>query len=80
MKDTDVWKSAVGVKATHQQHYTYVQQGYYVIDAGNSGKSLVVALSGLRDGKEQMPPLGSHMVDDQGLGLMKAWIDALPPQ
>src|SRR5262249_13958152 len=62
--DLDIWKTAVGVKASHQEHYTYVQQGYDLIMPGNSGKSLVVALSALRDGKEQMPPLGSHIVDD----------------
>ena len=79
VKDMDAYKTAVGLLATHKQHYTYVQQGYYVIKAGDSGKSLVVALSGLRDGKEQMPPLGSHVVDTAGLATMKAWIDALPP-
>jgi hypothetical protein len=78
VKDLDIWKTAVGVKATHEQHYTYVQQGYDLIMPGNSDKSLVVALSALRDGKEQMPPLGSHVVDDTGIAAMKAWIDALP--
>ena len=79
VKDMDVYKTAVGILASHKQHYTYVQQGYYVIKAGDSSKSLVVALTALRDGKEQMPPIGSHVVDDQGLGVIKAWIDALPP-
>jgi hypothetical protein len=79
VKDLDIYKTAVGVKATHQQHYTYVQQGYDLITPGNSAKSLVVALASLRDGKEQMPPIGSHLADDVGLAAMKAWIDALPP-
>jgi hypothetical protein len=79
VKDMDAYKTAVGIKASHQQHYTYVQQGYYVIKAGDSSKSLVVALTGLRDGKEQMPPIGSHVVDDAGLALIKSWVDALPP-
>lgn len=80
VKDVDAYKSAVGVPATHRQHYTYVQQGYSVIAPGNSGKSLVVALMAVRDGKEQMPTLGSHVADDQGLALVKGWIDALPPR
>lgn len=79
VKDMDAYKTAVGIKATHNQHTSYVQQGYYVIKAGDSSKSLVVALTALRDGKEQMPPIGSHVTDDQGLALIKAWIDALPP-
>ncbi len=79
VKDMDAYKTTVGILASHKQHYTYVQQGYYVIKAGDSSKSLVVALTALRDGKEQMPPIGSHVVDDVGLGLIKSWVDALPP-
>jgi hypothetical protein len=33
----------------------------------------------LRDGKEQMPLLGSHIVDDTGVKAVSSWIDALPP-
>src|SRR5262249_46765796 len=28
----------------------------------------------------QMPPIGSHKVDPEGMEKLRAWIDALPPQ
>ncbi len=77
VKDLDVYKTAVDVAVTHQRHFTYAQKGYFLIKPGDSSKSLVVALSALRDGKEQMPPIGSRLADDQGVAAMKAWIDAL---
>jgi hypothetical protein len=50
------------------------------IAAGQPDRSLLVARLGSRDPLLQMPPLGTHVVDEQALELITAWIRGLPPR
>ena len=49
------------------------------IAAGDPGRSLVVRLMGTRsaDGKDQMPPIASRVVDKPGIKLLEQWISRL---
>ena len=44
----------------------------------NSDLSALVLRMALRDHAEQMPPVGSNMVDAEGEALLREWIDAMP--
>jgi uncharacterized repeat protein (TIGR03806 family) len=52
-------------------------QSKYLIDPGNSSNSELLHRSALR-GDGQMPPLGTHVRDNQYLELLEQWISALP--
>lgn len=51
--------------------------GAYRVTPGAHDQSLVWMISHIR-GKYQMPPLVSHLVDDEGMQKLADWIDALP--
>lgn len=48
----------------------------YLIDPGNPGNSDLVLRSGLR-GQGQMPPLGTHLVDEAYVSLLHNWVQSL---
>jgi hypothetical protein len=49
------------------------------IRPGRPADSVLVARMASRDPLVQMPPLGSHAVDDEAVALVSAWIRELPP-
>jgi hypothetical protein len=50
--------------------------GGRIIAPGNAGESVLPARMDLRD-INGMPPLGSDLVDANGVSLVSAWIDSL---
>ncbi|NOU31844.1 MAG: hypothetical protein HOO96_28405 [Polyangiaceae bacterium] len=71
LEDTDVYKTAVGRPATTPRY-----AGALRIAPGSPESSLVVQLATLR-GQGQMPPIGSHVVDESGAALLRTWIGEL---
>ncbi|MCB9662738.1 MAG: PQQ-dependent sugar dehydrogenase [Alphaproteobacteria bacterium] len=51
--------------------------GGVLLAPGDAAASRIVQRAGSRAAGEQMPPLGSHRVDDDGLAPVRAWIDGL---
>ncbi len=49
------------------------------IDPGVPALSAVLARMGRRGGLDQMPPLGTEVVDDDALAIVEAWIQSLTP-
>jgi uncharacterized repeat protein (TIGR03806 family) len=47
---------------------------------GHSEQSIVVCRTGSLDAKEAMPPVGRRLIHEEGVKLLAAWIDAMPPQ
>jgi hypothetical protein len=77
--DLDGVKTTVNVAIDSKQYFSYTSQGFVRVKPSDPTKSLVLALAALRDQKGAMPPFFSHQVDEPGLGVVKAWIAALPP-
>jgi uncharacterized repeat protein (TIGR03806 family) len=50
--------------------------GARLIAPGDAARSLIVARAGRRD-SHGMPPLGSNLIDNDGISLLAAWIDGL---
>jgi hypothetical protein len=76
--DLDPVKSTVNVPIDSKQYASYSTQGFVRIKPGDPNHSLLLALAALRDQKGAMPPFYTHKVDEPGLGLVKAWIAAMP--
>lgn len=77
-RQTDIWKAAVNQlpkTASVAQKFP----GAFRITPGAHEKSLVWLVSHLR-GNYQMPPLVSHVIDEDGTKKLADWIDSLPPQ
>ena len=51
----------------------------YDIVPGNADHSIVVYRQQLSEPKDRMPPLGRAITHAEGVNLVSAWIDALPP-
>ncbi|MFO0755465.1 MAG: hypothetical protein U0359_03185 [Byssovorax sp.] len=47
---------------------------------GHSDQSIVVCRTGSLDAKVAMPPVGHRLIHDEGVQLLKDWIDAMPEQ
>jgi mono/diheme cytochrome c family protein len=47
-----------------------------LIAPGDPDRSVLVKRAGLR-GKDQMPPLSSHRVDEAGVALLREWVRSL---
>jgi hypothetical protein len=82
VKDLDTYATAAGIDATQP---AFVPLGMKRIAPGDADRSLVAYLAGRRDddagadsGTGQMPPLVTHVVDDAGVGSVRAWINAMP--
>ena len=52
--------------------------GNVSVTVTDAGKAYSAALDG-PDAKVHMPPYGVHMIDAEGLALVRAWIASLPP-
>jgi hypothetical protein len=53
--------------------------GFYRLEPGNVSHSMIPWRSGRRDGVTQMPPIGTHLVDETDVAILGAWVAALPP-
>jgi len=47
---------------------------------GHSDQSIVPCRVGSTEPKVAMPPVGHNLIDAEGVALLKAWIDAMPPK
>ncbi len=56
-----------------------VPDGPYVINAGDANHSELVLRINTNQGDLQMPIIGRTMIHDEGVQLMKDWINSLPP-
>ncbi len=74
-ESTEIYRSTVGVSLQN-----FLAAGFeYRVVAGSSTDSAIVYRMGERDGETQMPPLGTELVDDDGIASVRAWIDSLSP-
>jgi hypothetical protein len=71
-EDAPVYATAIGAASGHVLGGTDTE-----IVAGDPDASQVVYRMSTRDPEHQMPPLGTEVVDDTGLGLVRAWISGL---
>jgi hypothetical protein len=79
----DPYATTANVAATQPQ---YTPLGFPRIAPGDADHSLLAYLAGRRDtpdagadaGSGQIPPLLTHVVDDAGVGKLRAWINGMP--
>lgn len=72
--DTGVYQTAIGKELSN-----FKKDGVTLrIAPGDANTSAVTVRMGVRGTAEQMPQVGTKVVDDAGLAAVKAWIDALP--
>lgn len=45
---------------------------------GEAEQSILLARMNLRDDSLQMPPIGSNVIDTEGVALIRDWINSLP--
>jgi hypothetical protein len=77
VRATDTWLTAVGVESYFQP---IDGERFFRIAPGDVGHSAIPYRDATRDdGTVQMPPIGTHTVDAQGLSLVDAWISAMTP-
>lgn len=74
VEDTPTYLTAVGQPT---QGFSAPFIGGRIV-AGDPGKSAVHFRMATRGDNAQMPPLGTEMVDDEGLAAVEAWILSLP--
>lgn len=68
LEETPVWQTAVGQRNPRSQLFT--------IDPGSPDTSLLINRMSMR-GVQQMPPVGTEDVDDDGVAEIRAWISSL---
>jgi len=71
----DTWTTTANVTPTAAPYSGYASQGYKRILPGSSSMSLIVTVANER-GPDQMPPVGTHVVDTTSVAALEAWIDA----
>ena len=65
--------NACGVE---KRYYNPWAPGDYRIDPGNADNSMLATRPAIR-GLGQMPPLGTHAVDEEGVAVVRQWIESL---
>lgn len=75
LEDAGPIVTTIGVKTQSFTNYPGISER---IAPGDPDASCVAFRPSVRDGNIQMPPLGTEMVDDVGLGQIRAWIESLP--
>lgn len=76
---TDTFRTAVNVASNFQP---FPDAGFLRIKARDIARSAIPFRVGTRDDQGQgfqMPPLATHLIDTQGLQMIEAWVNALPP-
>ena len=80
VQSTDTYTTTVNVPSEFQPSG---QTGFKRITPHDSAHSCIPFRDGSRDANgegNQMPPIDTHVVDTNGVALVKAWIDAMPAQ
>ncbi len=70
---TATYRTAFGAHTSHIIGETTV-----VIVPGSPEQSQLFVRMGTRNPDEQMPPLGTRLVDERALGVIRTWIESLP--
>lgn len=74
-EDTELFQSVVGRR---MQYFRDTEVTHRVLP-GNPDESGLLLRMQRRGPKEQMPPLGTEIVDDAGVAAVRAWIEGLSP-
>jgi hypothetical protein len=69
--------SAMNVCDATPQHGDLGVSGARIVKAGSAADSVLWLRAALRDGNDQMPPLGTLYPDPLGANVLEAWIDGL---
>jgi hypothetical protein len=77
VEETATYRTAVNV--LHTWLGAPEQVGPYRIAGGDPDDSAVYYRTGVRDPDEQMPPIGTELVDAAGHDTLRQWIASLPP-
>jgi hypothetical protein len=73
---TDTWTTSVNVPSTFTP-YGLDAGGFWRIHPGDTAHSSVAWMTARRDGVTQMPPIATHLVDQNDVQLLDAWIGAI---
>jgi hypothetical protein len=77
LEETDTWLTAINRATTAS---TDLGLDYRILGGGSLEESAIYHRMGLRMSEgDQMPPIGSEIVDMEGRELIGAWIESLPP-
>jgi hypothetical protein len=76
MQQTDPWTTAYKVPS-RVTPYGYDSGGFWRIAPGDVAHSSIPWTASRRDGVTQMPPIGTHLVDQNDVALLNAWIGSL---
>ena len=79
-EQTDTWQTAIGPDGEGVQARGWVTpDGMFVdrIEPGSAEDSAVFLRMQSLDGAARMPPVGTEFQDDDGLDVVRRWIDAL---
>ena len=75
-QQTDTWTTTYGVPSSLTP-YGYDAGGFWRIAPGDPAHSSVVWTASRRDGVAQMPPIGTHLVDQNDMANLASWIGSL---
>lgn len=73
VQGTDTWTTAYRVPSGLTP-YGFDAGGFWRIAPGDVSHSSIPWTASRRDGVTQMPPIGSHLVDQNGVALLNTWI------
>jgi hypothetical protein len=77
-QQTDTWTTSVGVPSSLTP-YGVDAGGFWRIAPGDVSHSAIAWTASRRDSAVQMPPLATHLVDQNDLARLDSWIAAIPP-
>jgi hypothetical protein len=76
VQQTDTWTTSYKVSSAVTP-YGYDAGGFWRIAPGDVSRSAIPWTASRRDGVTQMPPIGTHLVDQNDVALLDAWISTL---
>jgi hypothetical protein len=77
-QQTDTWTTSVRVPSALTP-YGVDAAGFWRIAPGDVSHSAIAWTASRRDSAVQMPPLATHLVDQNDLATLDRWITAIPP-
>lgn len=78
VKDTDTYKTAVGVAPSIYQANFAPADGWHRITSGDVAHTEILAVGSSRGTGYQMPPIASQVVDDAGMAAIGNWVSKSP--
>jgi hypothetical protein len=78
VQQTDTWTTAYKVPSGLTP-YGYDAGGFWRIAPGDTAHSAILWTASRRDGVVQMPPIASHLVDQNDVALLSTWILSMMP-